>query len=120
MDTLFSRRQLLDPRRYGSFAWKLFSHKVCRWLLPVSSVAGTFGLLLLAPSHFWARVILVAGGAVLLVALLGAFWPTNKAMPRPISVVAFGVAANLAVLNALWRVVTGDHDHVWEPTRRDA
>jgi cellulose synthase/poly-beta-1,6-N-acetylglucosamine synthase-like glycosyltransferase len=120
IDTLFSRRELLDPSRYGLFAWKLFSHKVCRWLLPVCIVAGIVGLLLLAPSQLWARLILVTGGVLAIIAIAGALWPPNRPMPAPISLVAFGVAANLAVLNALWRVVVGHHDHVWEPTRRSA
>jgi cellulose synthase/poly-beta-1,6-N-acetylglucosamine synthase-like glycosyltransferase len=118
MDTLSSRRELLDPTRYGLFAWKLFSHKVCRWLLPVFTVAGIVGLLLLAPSYFWLRIVLLVGALVLILAVVGALWPSGKTMPRPISLVAFGVAANLAVLNAIWRVVGGHHDHVWEPTRR--
>lgn len=120
MDTLYSRRELLDPTHYGLFAWKLFSHKVCRWLLPISVVAGIVGLLLLAPSHLWARITLFTGTVLVILALVGALWPSSRAMPRPISLVAFGVAANLAVLNALWRVVAGHQDHVWEPTRRSA
>ena len=39
-------------------------------------------------------------------------------MPRPVSIAAFGVAANLAVLHAAWRFVGGHEDHIWEPTRR--
>jgi cellulose synthase/poly-beta-1,6-N-acetylglucosamine synthase-like glycosyltransferase len=120
MDTLYNRRQLLDPTRYGLFAWKLFSHKVCRWLLPISVVAGVVGLFLLAPSNLWARITLFAGAFLVILTLVGALWPSGRAMPRPISLVAFGVAANLAVLNALWRVVAGHQDHVWEPTRRSA
>jgi cellulose synthase/poly-beta-1,6-N-acetylglucosamine synthase-like glycosyltransferase len=120
MDTLASRRELLDPTRYGLFAWKLFSHKVCRWLLPVSAIAGIAGLLLLAPSHLWALITLFAGAVLLILAIVGALWPSSRVMPRPISLAAFGVAANLAVLNALWRVVAGHQDHVWEPTRRSA
>jgi hypothetical protein len=120
MDTLYNRRQLLDPTCYGVFAWKLFSHKVCRWLLPISVVGGMVGLFLLAPSHLWARITLFAAAGLVMVALVGALWPSSRAMPRPISLVAFGVAANLAVLNALWRVVAGHQDHVWEPTRRSA
>ncbi len=32
--TLAFKRALLKPLRYGVFAWMLFSHKICRWLLP--------------------------------------------------------------------------------------
>ena len=34
METLFRVRAMMDPVRYGAFAWKLISHKVCRWLVP--------------------------------------------------------------------------------------
>src|SRR5947207_8718962 len=32
--TLWALRALLNPLRYGVFAWMLWSHKVCRWLVP--------------------------------------------------------------------------------------
>lgn len=120
MDTLLNRRQLLDPTRYGVFAWKLFSHKVCRWLLPLSVIPGVAGLVLLSHAYAWADATLIVGAVIAVLALAGAFWPMNRAMPRLVSLAAFGVAANLAVLNAVWRVVHGHQDHVWEPTRRSA
>jgi cellulose synthase/poly-beta-1,6-N-acetylglucosamine synthase-like glycosyltransferase len=118
METLYVRRFLLDPTRFGLFAWKLFSHKVCRWLMPVSVIPGIIGLILLATSHSWPRWVLAVGTVVALLALAGALWPSGKRAPRVISLAAFGVAANLAVLHAVWRVLAGHHDHIWEPTRR--
>jgi cellulose synthase/poly-beta-1,6-N-acetylglucosamine synthase-like glycosyltransferase len=118
METLYVRRSLLDPTRFGLFAWKLFSHKVCRWLMPVSVIPGIIGLILLAGSHSWPRWVLAVGTVVALLALAGALWPSGKRAPRVISLAAFGVAANLAVLHAVWRVLAGHHDHIWEPTRR--
>lgn len=120
MDTLLYRSELLDPVRYDLFAWKLFSHKICRWALPAALVPGVVGLAILANRHLWADVTLVVGGVVVILALAGALWPANRALPRVISLAAFGVAANLAVLHALWRVVAGHKDHIWEPTRRSA
>ena len=119
MMTLIARRNLLDAARYGSFAWKLFSHKVCRWLLPVTIVPAVIGLVMLAADHFWAVVVLAIGAVVGILAGLGALWPRGKEMPRIVSVAAFGTAANLAVLHALWRVIAGRSDPVWEPTRRE-
>jgi cellulose synthase/poly-beta-1,6-N-acetylglucosamine synthase-like glycosyltransferase len=118
MDTLYVHRFLLDPTRFGLFAWKLFSHKVCRWLMPVSVIPGIVGLVLLALSHSWPRWLLAVGAVIALLALTGALWPSEKRAPRVVSLAAFGVAANVAVLHAIWRVLTGPHDHIWEPTRR--
>ena len=120
MDTLYYRRELLDPTRGGNFAWKIFSHKVCRWALPISVIPGVVGLAILSRTHLWAEIVLIAGGLLGVLAVVGAMWPNDRPMPRVISLAAFGVAANLAVLNALWRVIHGHQDHVWEPTRRSA
>ena len=120
MDTLRYRRELLDPSRYGTFAWKLFSHKVCRWALPVSVIPAVIGLAMISHRYLWADIVLAAGGVIAVLALAGTLWPGQKPMPRLLAAAAFGVAANIAVLNALWRVLIGHQDHVWEPTRRSA
>jgi len=120
MDTLHYRRELLDPTRYDVFAWKLFSHKICRWALPVAVIPGVIGLAILSYTYAWAEIALAAGALVALLALAGTLWPANRPLPRLLSLAAFGVAANLAVLNALWRLLHGHQDHVWEPTRRSA
>lgn len=118
-DTLLFHRALLNPRRHGLFAWKLISHKLCRWLFSLSMIPGIAGLVVLSGTHVWAQAAL--GGLALAGALtgLGALWPRNRPMPRLVSVVAFGVSANLAVLVALVRVLTGGRDYIWEPTRRN-
>lgn len=38
---------LLNPAQYGLFSWQLFSHKICRWLVP-------YFLLLMLVSNFFA------------------------------------------------------------------
>jgi cellulose synthase/poly-beta-1,6-N-acetylglucosamine synthase-like glycosyltransferase len=118
METLYVHRSLLNPIRHGVFAWKLFSHKVCRWMLPVSIVPGIFGLVLLASSHSWPRALLAIGAVITLLAVIWTTWPSERRAPRIISLIAFGVAANLAVPHAVWRVLAGHQDHIWEPTRR--
>jgi len=119
-ETLIHNRHLLDPTRYGVFAWKLLSHKVCRWLVPVSALVGVVGLALLAPTHPWAGVLLAAAGVGAIIAGAGALWPSTRPMPRVLSILTFAAAANVAVIHALGRVVLGHEDHLWEPTRRAA
>lgn len=119
MDTLFNKRALLNPFRHGLFAWKLISHKLCRWLVPLTMVPGILGLLLLSVTYAWARVALSAGALVALLAALGAAWPAGRSIPRILSLAAFGVAANLAVLVSVVRLSAGGKDYIWEPTRRN-
>jgi cellulose synthase/poly-beta-1,6-N-acetylglucosamine synthase-like glycosyltransferase len=119
MQTLLYKRHLLDPIRYGVFAWMLFSHKVVRWLTPVAAVAAAAALVLLAFEHAWARGLLVAGLAALGAGGLGWLWPEGRPMPRLIAVPTYVAASNLATLHAWARALTGRGDPVWEPTRRE-
>ncbi|MDB4912935.1 MAG: hypothetical protein JWM95_579 [Gemmatimonadetes bacterium] len=120
METLLHNQRLLDPSEFGSFSWKLFSHKICRWLVPASVVVGSVGLTVMATHHAWAAGILGCVVLVLLLAAIGARWPSSRRLPRFLSLVSFSVAANLAVLHAILRVLLGYDDHLWEPTRRSA
>jgi len=119
--TLLYKRALLNPFRTGLFAWMLFSHKVCRWLLPWALVLFGGALGVLALTATWARVLLTAAGATLVLAGVGWVWAGRVGrgrMPRLIALPAFVVAGNVAVLHAWLRVMAGRLAPVWEPTRR--
>ena len=118
MDTLLFNRRLLGVREHGLFAWKLISHKLCRWLVPFLLIPCAVGLSLLAPSHAFAAILLATGVLVGGLAVIGVWWPASQPMPRVLSLLTFAVVANIAVINAAWRVFNGHDDHLWEPTRR--
>jgi cellulose synthase/poly-beta-1,6-N-acetylglucosamine synthase-like glycosyltransferase len=120
METLLGVSHMLDPMRYGAFSWRLISHKVCRWLVPLAGVPALIGLLFLASTHLWARLALIAVMALGSVAAFGALWPPSRPMPRLLSFISFGVAANVAVIHAVCRLVYAGDDKIWEPTRREA
>src|SRR5207237_10837270 len=35
--------RMLNPFRYGLFAWQLASHKLCRWLVPFAMIGAAIG-----------------------------------------------------------------------------
>jgi len=118
LKTLVHKRRLLNPFRYGAFAWMLFSHKLCRWLVPWALVGATAALVALAPGAVWPRWTLVVGGVGCLAGVLGWLWPEGRRPPRVLSLPAFVVVSNVAALHAwinLWR---GELNPIWEPTRR--
>jgi cellulose synthase/poly-beta-1,6-N-acetylglucosamine synthase-like glycosyltransferase len=120
--TLAWERWALDPTHAPLFAWMVFSHKVCRWLLPAAAVLGLLALAVLAIAGgspaAWTAV--AAAGAVLLLGAVGWQWPADWPQPRWIAWPAFVVWGNVAVLHAALRVWRGTTQAVWEPTRRTA
>lgn len=120
METLTYKRALLNPLRFGSFSWMLFSHKICRWLLPWTAVLGAVGLALLAPAYPLAGWVLATGLALALVGFVGWLLADRVDLPRPVQILAFGLMSNVAALHAGLRLVLGGQHAVWEPTRRTA
>jgi cellulose synthase/poly-beta-1,6-N-acetylglucosamine synthase-like glycosyltransferase len=119
MQTLHHKRHLLDPRRHGTFAWMLLSHKVARWMVPWTVLPGALGVLLLSVDHPAARVVLALGTGVGILAAAGWLWPESRGIPRILAVPAFAVAGNLAAVHAYLRSLSENEDPTWEPTRRE-
>lgn len=117
--TLLSRRHLLNPARHGVFAWMLFSHKLCRWLVPWAALAGIAGVAILAARATSPGI--VAAAAVALATGGRAMWLRVDAgwIPRPVALALYVAAANVATLHAWARVALGRAEPVWEPTRRE-
>ncbi len=120
LQTLYYKKHLLNPIRHGLFAWKLFSHKICRWLLPWLLVLAAAALGVLSITTPAARWLL--GGIVVVGALagLGWLWPGDGKTPRVLSLPAFAVAGNLAAMHAAINALRGEMSPIWEPTRRQA
>jgi len=116
--TLWHKRSLLNPRRHGLFAWMLWSHKVCRWLVPWMALPAAGALAWLAPERWWAAATLALGGAVALVTAIGWVWPEGRPVPRLIAVPAYAVSGNIAALQAWIRALGAQGTALWEPTRR--
>jgi len=116
--TLGHKRALLNPFRYGAFAWMLFSHKVCRWLVPWALLPLLAALGALAPTATWAFALLALLGVTVVLAGIAWVWPEGRLTPRLLALPGYVVAGNVAVLHAWLRVVAGRPAPVWEPTRR--
>ena len=117
--TLWNARQLLNVGRYGTFAWELASHKLCRWLLPWTVLAVVVVAAAEARESALARVVL-AGTALGAGATALAWWRESRGhrIPRAISMIAFGTAGLAAGLHAWFHWLSGRRAATWEPTRR--
>jgi cellulose synthase/poly-beta-1,6-N-acetylglucosamine synthase-like glycosyltransferase len=119
MGTLYYKRSLLNPFRHPLFAWMLFSHKVCRWLIPWALALVVAAVLLLGatePLARWASALLalaIAAGAV------GWLASERLALPRPILFVTYLLTGNVAAMHAALRALRRNRDAIWEPTPRE-
>lgn len=119
METLWHKRSLLNPFRYGVFSWMLVSHKLCRWGLPWAGFASLAALAALAPYRPIAWLALAPAAAVMGLAALGWRGDGKPGVPRFVTIPAFVVAGNVAAAAALLRSLHGHKDPTWEPTRRE-
>lgn len=117
--TVFFRTlDLLNPFRYGLFAWQLLSHKLMRWLVPF------FLLALLAVTLAAAaagdpngRVFLALQIASYAAVIAAGVWPVLQKIP-PIKIAYFFIEANMAAAFAWVKYLRGERIKLWEPSKR--
>jgi glycosyltransferase involved in cell wall biosynthesis len=108
-----SNGRMLNPFRYGLFAWQLTSHKVCRWLVPFAMLGAAVGNVLLV--HRSVVYAATAVGQLLFyaAAALGV-WTGARVLRIP----AFLLRSNIAILTAWVRFAAGERITLWDPSDR--
>lgn len=98
--TLMRKPELLNPARYGEFAWMLLGHKMGRWLTPWALAVGFLGLALLAPTEPAARAAVGIVLGMLLASVAFSFVPGNGPLARIASVPGRVAATAVAIAHA--------------------
>jgi cellulose synthase/poly-beta-1,6-N-acetylglucosamine synthase-like glycosyltransferase len=108
---------LLNPLRYHVFAWQLFSHKLCRWLVPFAMIAALVANGWLALSSPVYRVILLVQAGFYSLALV---YMLSRRVPSigMLRIPSFFVMANLSILDAWMRYFRGERIVSWTPSKR--
>jgi cellulose synthase/poly-beta-1,6-N-acetylglucosamine synthase-like glycosyltransferase len=121
LETLWRWRRMLNPFGYGTFAFMLLSHKLCRWLVYLSLPFAFLGLVLAAMESRIGQLISAAVVVGLLAGVV-AWQRTQRAAPvnRLVALIGFGFASVCAGIVAWFKVLRRQHNAVWEPTRRPA
>lgn len=111
------RCEVLNPFRFGWFAFQVASHKLMRWAVPWFLLgAWLVNLGLLAESRIY--VLTAAGLALLFVSPLVVRAIPSLSRIGPLRIAAFFVEANAAVMHAAVRMARGRTMMAWEPSRR--
>lgn len=109
--------EVLNPLRYGTFAFQVWSHKLMRWLVPwflVLALLANLALVGEEPLYLWLLGLQLAGYAC-----VGAahFVPALRGF-GPLRIAYYFVQANVALAEAGARYLAGQRVTVWEPSVR--
>jgi len=114
MRSLWHRRELMNPLRYGLYAWCLISHKLIRRLVPFFALLLLpLNLLVLEAGRFYqiAAVAQVAFYSIAALALLAPQLP----LPRVARLCGFVVLSSLGIAVGVLRFLQGDRFAFWSP-----
>jgi len=114
---LMSSLSMLNPFRYGLFSWQLFSHKLCRWLIPFAMLLAFFSNIFVISSS----LIYIYTFALQLAFYVIAFGLLSLRLTTTWSILkipVFLLQTNLSILNAWCRYIRGQRTVYWEPSKR--
>jgi hypothetical protein len=108
--------QLLNPFEYGVVAWQLFSHKVCRWLVPFALVGAFLSSISLASTSRLYLLAALVQAAFYAIAAYGFQQPER--MSGLARAITFFVLANASIVHGWVNVATRRSFATWEPSKR--
>jgi cellulose synthase/poly-beta-1,6-N-acetylglucosamine synthase-like glycosyltransferase len=117
LTALFANAELLNPLKYPTFAFILWSHKLLRWLGPVSLLLCFASAWVLREQPLYA-MILFGQLAFYAMAAGSLAWPDAMDRFPPARLSAFFLLVNAAAGQALVLWLAGVRQELWEPTRR--
>jgi glycosyltransferase involved in cell wall biosynthesis len=117
ISVLMKNLNMLNLFKYGLFSWQLFSHKLCRWLVPFALIAGLFSNASLIRQSDLYMYIFVSQCLFYATAIVG-IRTGLLARLNTFKVPSFFVLVNLSILNAWYRYVRGERMVSWDPSKR--
>lgn len=115
-----SMKQLLNPFRFGAFAWKLWSHKLLRWLVPVFLVTAFSSNLVLAWNSPIYAAMFILQLVFYLLALVGAFLRRQQDIALILYIPYYFCLVNIACARGIFEAYQGKTYTTWSTARADS
>jgi glycosyltransferase involved in cell wall biosynthesis len=112
-----ARPDVLNPFKFGFFAFQVFSHKVMRWLVPWFLILLLTANISLLHQHWIYQAVFTGQLAFYGLALLGFFAPITRAATI-VKLPFFFTQVNTAILHAMIAFAIGKRVTVWNPSKR--
>lgn len=116
MTALAAHAEVLNPFRYGLFAFQVFSHKIMRWAVPWFMLAAFTANAVLAANGTWVGLFALQVAAYA-AAIASHLLPSLRNIPA-IRLGYFFVQVNVALAIAALQVLRGRRIVTWEPSVR--
>ncbi len=115
---IFNHFQVLNPLRYGFFSIELFSHKLCKFLVPLFMIGLFLSNLYLIPKSSFFLTFMIAqlifySGSCLVIYVSG-----DALFVRIIKAAYAFILVNIAILVAWMKYLRGETYTTWSPTQR--
>lgn len=117
MAALVKKKSVLNPFKFGLFAFQLFSHKVMRWLVPWFLILLFVSNLMLIDSH-WVYQLFLAGQVLFYLVTLLAFISSKLREKVLFKIPYFFIQVNIAIAHATIQFLTGKRVTRWTPSKR--
>jgi glycosyltransferase involved in cell wall biosynthesis len=117
MTALSRHKEVLNPQRFGLFAFQVFSHKLMRWLVPWFLIGLFIISALIAHDGAIYSLALLVQLAFYGTALLAHFLPHLREISL-IKIIYFFVQVNVALLDASIKFLAGERMTTWKPSAR--
>lgn len=117
INVVMTMRYLLNPIRFPLLSFYLFSHKICRWLVPICMMIAFSGNILLLKGGL--VYIFLFSGQVLfyLAALFGHLFHSKIKLPAGIRIIYHFSIMNFSALVGMYKYLTEEKVALWETVR---
>jgi len=110
---------LLNPFKYGIFAWQLFSHKLCRWLVPLFLLSALISnTMILFSGYVYLTMFFMQIAFYLLAGSCLLFSRNIEKANKIVRIPYYFMMVNIAIGVAWWRFFMGQRAVFWQPTER--
>ena len=107
----------MNPLRYGLFSWQVFSHKLCRWLVPFWVILVFLTNLLLMSKSVFYFGLFIAQVCFYGLAFLHVYWKVFS-MSSFGRIAGFFLMTNASIFRAWLDYLTGKRMVKWNPSKR--
>jgi len=117
MAAIVQKPSVLNPFKFGLFAFEVFSHKIMRWLVPWFQISLFFSNLLVWQTHVIFTLLLTGQIVFYTLALIG--WLFKPARGNTLfKIPFFFMQVNIAIAHASLQFLLGKRITKWEPSKR--